>query len=234
MAKETFRKKISTKIKNSKLVEERHEQIFQAASKLIQKKGYHMTTLRDLSKETGISLGNLYDYITTKEDILYMIHEKAAQMVLEVVSQRMGDVRNPVEKLREMIERELEAMDRYQDLVMTIYQESHSLSKPSLRTMLRSEEAHIGRFKEVIEEGVETGVFKKANPIMLANIIKMMIDCWVLKRWDLRGKVSLEEMKQGILQMIQTGMMVKDEVNLVREGEVKEGGEVLGSTAIKA
>jgi AcrR family transcriptional regulator len=226
MAKGTFRKKISTRIKNSKLVEERHEQIFQAASKLIQKKGYHMTTLRDISAETGIGLGNLYEYITTKEDILYMIHEKAAQMVLGVVSQGMGDVRNPVEKLRQMIERELEAMDRYQDLVMTIYQESHSLSKSSLRTILRSEEAHTGKFKEVIEEGIKLGVFKKANPVMLANIIKMMIDCWVLKRWDLRGKVSLEQMKQGILQMIQTGIMVKE--------EVREGGEVLDHTAVKA
>jgi AcrR family transcriptional regulator len=212
MPKRAFTRKISTRIKNSKLVEERHEQIFQAASKLIQKKGYHMTTLRDLSKETGISLGNLYDYIATKEDVLYMVHEKAAQMVLGVTSQGMGDIRNPVEKLREMIEKELEAIDRYQDLVMTIYQESHSLSKPSLRTMLRSEEAHTGKFREVIEEGIKLGVFKEANPVMLANVIKTMIDCWVLRRWNLRGKVSLEEMKQGILQMVQAGIMARDNV----------------------
>jgi AcrR family transcriptional regulator len=218
MARKTFREKILTKIKNSKLVEERHEQIFQAASKLIQKKGYHMTTLRDISRETGISLGNLYGYITTKEDILYMIHEKAAQMVLEVVSQKRRDARNPVEKLIEMIEGELEAMDRYQDLVMTIYQESHSLSKPSLRTMLRSEEVHIRMFKEVIEKGIKLGVFREGNPLLLANMIKMMIDCWVLKRWDLRGKVSLKEMKRGILQMVQTGIVLKEKAqNLLRE-----------------
>lgn len=177
---------------------------------MIQKKGYHKTTLRDLSKETGISLGNLYDYIATKEDVLYMVHEKAGQMVLGVVSEGWGNIRNPAEKLKEMIEKELEAINRYQDLVMTIYQESHSLSKPSLRTMLRSEEAHIGKFKEVIEEGIKLGVFKKANPAMLANAIKMMIDCWVLKRWNLRGKVSLGEMKQGILQIVEAGIMVRD------------------------
>jgi AcrR family transcriptional regulator len=213
MSSQTFRKKISTKIKNSKLVEERREQIFQAASKLIQKKGYHMTTLRDISRETGISLGNLYDYIATKEDILYIVHEKAAEMVTGILSQEMGDigdVRDPVQRLKRMIERELEMTDRYQDLIMTIYQESHSLSKPSIRTMLRSEEVHIERFKEVIEEGIKLGVFKEANPVMLANTIKMMIDCWVLKRWNLRGKVSLEEMKQGILQMVQTGIVIKE------------------------
>ncbi len=210
MFKETFRKKISTNIKNSRLVEERHEQIFQAACKLIQKKGYHMTTLRDISKESGITLGNLYDYIATKEDILYIVHEKAAKMVMAIMGQGMGNVRDPVKRLKHMIERELETMDRYQDLIMTIYQESHSLSKPSLRTMLRSEEAHIGGFKEVIEEGIRLGVFKESNPVMLANVIKMMIDGWVLRRWNLRGRVSLEEMKQGILEMVQTGIVIKD------------------------
>jgi len=209
MGKGTFRKKISTRIKNSKLVEERHEQIFQAACKLIQKKGYHMTTLRDISKETGISLGNLYDYIRTKEDILYIVHEKARQIVAQSLDENSTVGKDPVKRLSEMIEKELASMDKYQDLIMSIYQESHALSKPSLRTILSSEEAHIGSFKKVLEEGIERGVFKAGNPTMLANIIKMMIDCWVLKRWALHGKVSLEEMKRGILEMIQAGIVVK-------------------------
>jgi len=172
-----------------------------------------MTTLRDISRETGISLGNLYGYITTKEDILYMIHEKAAEMVTRILGQEIGhirDVRDPVQKLKQMIEKELEIIDRYQDLIMTIYQESHSLSKPSLRTMLRSEEIHIKRFKEVIEKGIKLRVFREGNPLILANMIKMMIDCWVLKRWNFRGKVNLEEMKQGILNMVQTGIVLKE------------------------
>ena len=210
MAKETFRKKISTKIKNSKLVEERREQIFQAASKLIQKKGYHMTTLRDISRETGISLGNLYDYIRTKEDILYIVHEKAHQIVAQSLDENSTAGKDPVKRLSEMIEKELATMDKYQDLILSIYQESHALGKRSLKSMLSSEEAHVGRFRGVIEEGIKSGAFKPVNPTMLANLIKMMIDCWVLKRWDLRGKVNLEEMKQGIIEMVQTGIVVKD------------------------
>jgi AcrR family transcriptional regulator len=210
MLRRSFKRKISTKIKNSQLVEERHEQIFQAAFKLIKKKGYHMTTLRDISKETGISLGNLYDYIATKEDILYIVHEKAAETIAKTLSQGMADVRDPVQKLNQMIEKELLTMDRYQDLIMLLYQESHSLNKPSLRAMLKSEEVQIGRFIKVIEEGIKLGKIREANPVMLANMIKMMIDSWVLKRWSLRGRVTLEEMKQGILQMVQKGIMVKN------------------------
>jgi AcrR family transcriptional regulator len=207
MPKTTFQKKIPTVIKNPRLIKERRNQIFEAASKLFTKKGYHVTGLRELSKEAGISLGNLYNYINTKEDILYIIHEKAAEMILEAIDQETSDVTDPVEKLKEMIEIELVTMDKYQELILLIYQESHALSKKSLRSLLRGEEMHLQRFQKVLEDGMEKGIFKRSNPVMAANLIKMMIDCWVLKRWALRGKVSLKKMKEAILQLVQHGIM---------------------------
>jgi len=210
MGRQAFKKKISTKVKNPKRVEERHGQIFQAALKLIKKKGYHMTTLRDISKETGIGLGNLYDYIGGKEDILYLVHEKATEMVHQEVNGKGSDVKDPVQKLEQIIEMELDAMNKYQDLIILLYQESHALNKPSLRSILSSEEAHIGRFKEVLDKGIQSGVFKPCNTTMMANVIKMMIDSWVLKRWALRGKVSLKEMKRGIVEMVLNGIMTNE------------------------
>lgn len=207
MQRTFFKKKIPTRIKNPERVEMRREQILQAAAKLIQKKGYHKTTVRDISKETGMSLGNLYDYITTKEDLLYMVHEKAAQIVDSSIDKLIGDCKDPVEKLKVMIENELQTIDKYQDLIMSIYQESHSLSKPSLKTMLSSEKAHTEKFEKVLKEGIAQGLFRAVNTTLLANVIKIMIDCWVLRRWILRSRVSLDEMKQGIIEMVQKGIM---------------------------
>jgi AcrR family transcriptional regulator len=208
MQSKIFNRKISTTIKNAKLVEERRKQIFRAALKLIRKKGYHGTTLRDISKESGISLGNLYDYIRTKEDILYLVHEKAAQLITTSVSERGSGGSSPLKKLEALILKELGTIDRYQDLIMSIYQESHALSKPSLKTMLSSEEAHMDQFVEVLQEGMDAGIFKPGNPVMLANLIKIMVDCWVLRRWTLRGRVKLGEMRRGIIQMIEKGIVI--------------------------
>lgn len=210
MDRKPHRKQILAKVKNSALVEERHDQIFQAASKLIQKKGYHMTTLRDVSKEAGIGLGSLYDYIAGKEDILYLVQAKAAQMINEDLNRMQGAVTNPAQRLKQIIETELDTMDKYQDLVMCIYQESHALSKPSLKSLLRQEEAHMDRYKDVLEEGIQSGVFKPFNTTMLANSIKMMIDAWVIRRWALRDKVSLKEMKRGIVEVILNGVMTNE------------------------
>jgi AcrR family transcriptional regulator len=189
------------------LVKKRRLQIFNAVVKLISKKGYHRTTLREISKESGIALGNLYDYISTKEDILYLIQEKATQAVMQAISKDNEGNFNPVEKLERLIHSELDAMNTYQDLIMIIYQESHEMHKRILYSLLRSERNHIKQYEEVIKEGIKKGFFKPTNVRMLANMIKILIDSWVIKRWDLRRKVSIEEMRQGILDIVFKGIL---------------------------
>jgi AcrR family transcriptional regulator len=205
----TRNRKIPSKIKNNDLVNKRREQIFQATSKLIRKKGFHKTTMRDISKESGIGLGNLYDYIRKKEDILYLFHSRVAQIITDEMQRTEEETGGPIQKLIRLIESELETRDRYQDLIITIYQESHALSKPSLKSLLLNEEANMERYQQVIKEGIEMGVIKQGNPIMLANLIKMMIDCWILRRWTLRGKVNLDEMKKGVVGLVQDGIIIR-------------------------
>jgi hypothetical protein len=114
---------------------------------------------------------------------------------------------NPVEKLERLIHSELDAMNTYQDLIMIIYQESHEMHKRILYSLLRSERNHIKQYEEVIKEGIKKGFFKPTNVRMLANMIKILIDSWVIKRWDLRRKVSIEEMRQGILDIVFKGIL---------------------------
>jgi AcrR family transcriptional regulator len=200
-------RKIPTNIKNESLVKKKRQQIFEAVVKLISKKGYHRTTLREISKESGIALGNLYDYISTKEDILYIIQEKATQAVMQAISKDNGGEFNPVEKLKRLINSELDAMNKYQDLIMIIYQESHAMFKQTLHSLLRSERSHVEQYEKVIREGIRKGFFKPLNVRMVANMIKMLIDAWVIKRWDLRKKVSIEKMRQGILNIVFEGIL---------------------------
>jgi AcrR family transcriptional regulator len=207
------RRKIDTKIKDKKLAEERLERIFHAAAELIQEKGYHNTTLRDISKLSGIGLGNLYDYIGSKEDILYLVHEKTASLIADATQTLEAETLGPKEKLAEMIKKELETRDQYQGLVLCIYQESHALEKSSLVSMLQREQEHVDRFRRIIQEGIDAGVFVRFNPVMLSYIIMMMIDGWVLKRWALRGKVKLREMSEGIVEIVMRGILSVSELS---------------------
>jgi AcrR family transcriptional regulator len=207
MAKKISYLKVLSTVKDNNLIEKRHNEIFNTTSKLFARKGYFKSGLREISKNAGISLGNLYNYITTKEDLLYIIHNKAAEYVLKEMEQLITETENPVEKLEKMIRIELNTMNKYEDLILLLYQESHALSKKYLRSMLHQESEHVQKFEKVLKKGIKIGVFKDINPTMVANIIKMMIDCWVIKRWDLRKKVTLREMAAGIIEIVMGGIL---------------------------
>ncbi|OGP96093.1 MAG: hypothetical protein A2157_19105 [Deltaproteobacteria bacterium RBG_16_47_11] len=219
-------RKIPTNIKNELLVEKRRQQIFEAVVKLFSKKGFHKTTLREISKESGITLGNLYDYISTKEDVLYLIQEKASRAIIEALLRDEESNSNPVERLKKLITSELDAMDKYQDLVLIIYQESHAMHKRTLFSLLRSERHHLEHYERVIQEGIDGNFFRPTNTRMMANMIKMLIDTWVLKRLDLRGKAEIDEMREGILGIVFDGIVTGKEAEQNRRKERNIKGEL--------
>lgn len=54
---------------------DKKERLLQAARSLIHRQGFHQTTLAHISEESGISLGNLYYYFKTKEEIVAAVVE---------------------------------------------------------------------------------------------------------------------------------------------------------------
>ena len=103
--KENEVKEVATQIKNQDLVKERRRQIVDAAVKLFIKHGYHKTTTRLLAKATGLSIGTMYDYISTKEDVLYLvcvaIHAEVEEGVKEALARPLKGKDALAEVIRE-------------------------------------------------------------------------------------------------------------------------------------
>ena len=58
---------------------DKRQQILQSAKKLIHKKGYSQTTLADIADHSGVTVGNIYYYFKTKEQIVQAIIEERTQ-----------------------------------------------------------------------------------------------------------------------------------------------------------
>jgi AcrR family transcriptional regulator len=56
------------------------QQIVDGACRLFFKKGYHGTTIREIAIASGMSMGQLYHYISSKDDVLFLIY-KHMQMI---------------------------------------------------------------------------------------------------------------------------------------------------------
>jgi AcrR family transcriptional regulator len=57
-------------------VERNQKKIEDAALRVFTRLGFHGTSVRDIAKESGVSIGNLYNYYRTKEEIFESIVER--------------------------------------------------------------------------------------------------------------------------------------------------------------
>jgi AcrR family transcriptional regulator len=84
------------KLSERALVEKR-ERIEGAAKELFIKRGFHATSMRDIAKGADTSLGNLYNYYRTKEDILESIIARYQKVVDSRLRSIFDEVEEPFE-----------------------------------------------------------------------------------------------------------------------------------------
>ncbi len=63
--------------------DEKLQKILKISAKMFAEKGFHHTSVRDISRATRMSLAGLYYYFTTKEELLYLIQERCFLTLLQ-------------------------------------------------------------------------------------------------------------------------------------------------------
>lgn len=179
---------IPSQVKDLDLLRTRRAQIVSAAVTLFSEKGFHKTTTRELARASGLSIGALYEYVVSKEDVLFLVCQHIHQEVEAALRRSLSEHTSAAVRLRAAIEGFLHVMDQMQDDVLLIYQESKSLSAPFLHEVLTDEARITSVFEQVLEDGVADGSFEldAAELPLLAHTIVAAGQMWAFRRWALR------------------------------------------------
>ncbi len=173
-------------IKNPKVAAVNLEKIFTATFKLANSKGFQAMSLRDLSKETGISMGGLYAYIGSKEDLASVIEEVQRNYIDLVVGELAHEDLPVIELLRAMIFGGIYMMEILSPWYYFCFMELKGLPKEQQQFALDVEL----RFESVLIDsfitGVEEGQFQCEEPELLASQITAQLQQWHLKFWKFR------------------------------------------------
>jgi len=187
---------IPTQIKNRDLVELRRRQIIDAAVQLFIEKGFHKTTTRQIARASGLSIGSLYEYIESKEDILYLvcdaIHAEIEQGVSEALK-RKDQGRN---SLAEVIREYFLVCNRMNDHILLIYQETQSLPPQWRNKVLENEVRITGIFMEVLAKLISAGELPSLQEKfieLVAHNITVLGHMWTFRRWYLARHYRIED-----------------------------------------
>jgi AcrR family transcriptional regulator len=189
-------KDVVTLIKNPDLVERRRRQIVDAAVELFIEKGFHKTTTRQIAGAAGFSIGSLYEYVKSKEDILYLvcdaIHEEMAHHVTEALARADEGVKGLAEAIREYFL----VCHRMNDHILLIYQETQSLPSQWRKRVLENEVQITGLFVNVLANLSASGDLPSMDEKhieLAAHNITVLGHMWTFRRWFLARHYSIED-----------------------------------------
>ncbi len=188
-------------VRDKGLIAQRHDEIFRAASRVFISRGYHQATVREIAREAGLSLGGLYAYIKTKEDILYLVFDKLTTTLRDNMRSAIDGIDDPVEQIRAALRADLKTTAEFQDEILLMYQETKSLDRASRRALLAREADYVGFFEEILQAGYRRGLFQ-GDPRLAADVIAFLCSIVALRRWNLRTRFTSVEMQEGLVDFI--------------------------------
>lgn len=189
-------REVETQIKNKELVKERRRQIVDAAVQLFIKNGYHKTTTRSLAKATGLSIGSLYEYVSTKDDVLYLVCVAIHAEVEQGLTEALARTSQGREALIEIIREYFQVCNRMSDHVLLIYQVTHFLPRKWQEKVLEAELRITGLFVEAMRGLNASG---KLPPMdedtinLISHNISVLGHTWAFRRWYFAKNFTIDQ-----------------------------------------
>jgi AcrR family transcriptional regulator len=193
---------------NSSLIEKRRQQIVDGACKIFFKKGYHPTTIRDIANACGMSIGQLYHYISSKDDVLYLVHKYSQAIWYDYLKKsKINQIDDPKKKLTEALRYSLEFIIENRKLIQFIYSESKYLDKRYLQIVLDLDHKNIVGFWRGLLNEIKKTTSLEGDLDIMGSLIAYLIAFPALRGWTLKDKPN-EEQVDALVEFILKGLAV--------------------------
>lgn len=177
------RHRAAIRVKKPKIAVKKISRIIEAILVLSNRKGFHATSLREISSTSGLSMGSLYSYFDSKDTLLMMILGQVAEATTTVLASAPKEVTDdPVIHLRWLIELHVALTETMLPWFVFAFLEAKSFPPAGRKAAVESEEATEAIFRSVLQRGVQQGCFADVDPAFVAAILKPLLQDWYVKR----------------------------------------------------
>jgi AcrR family transcriptional regulator len=188
----------------SKAYDERLERLLSTAARVFAAKGYHPTTMRDLSRATGMSLAGMYYYVEGKDELLGLIQERCFAQVVDGAEGALSRFTDPAERLQRFIRHHVTFFAEHMAEMKVLSHEAESLS--------RERQAAIGELKRryvalLVRLLHEAGIARneRPDPKVAAYALFGMMN-WIYTWYDPKGRVPPQALAEQFTELFLHGV----------------------------
>ena len=202
----TAARSVGANTKDPELIRDRREQLIRAALEVFQEKGFHATTVRDIGRAAGLTQGTIYNYVRSKEDILFLVCDRVVAEYISSMEKAAAATGDPVIRLREALRGVARVMIEQRRSILLVYHESHNLDRRSLRSLLARVQGWINQVEELVTEASGRELPSKAKRNLLANIVTFLPTLFALRGWALPKELSQDQYTDGLVEFMMQGL----------------------------
>jgi AcrR family transcriptional regulator len=184
---------VKSQVEDHRLINQRRAQFVKTAITLFCRKGYHLTTVKEIAQTADVSPGLIYQYVTDKEDILFLALQLIVHATKRVVPASISTVDQPILRFVAAFTEYCRVMDEYRDAVVLTYRETKSLT-PEHREAIKNMELESNELiADCVKDCISAGYFRKVNVELFVYQSIMIAHAWALKHWRFREVTTIED-----------------------------------------
>ncbi len=200
-------RQVISQIQNEILIVERRERIVRAAITVFRRSGFHGATTKDVAHEAGMTQSNLYNYVSSKQDVLFLVCDHLVGLYQSAVEGAISQNNNSHARLVEALRAIITIMSSHREELQLLYNETHALDKADRKIVLASVSNLIKSFQTLLKQyETEHGACKIKNRRIAANFLSFVPAIVALRSWDLTEHAGRLEIESAILNFTLTGL----------------------------
>lgn len=182
------------------------DDVLDAAAQVFRQKGYHGASMSDIAAAVNVQKASLYHHVTSKQEILLALLDRALVMLTEHISVIASQTLSPDQKLRQMIRAYLCGLADNADLTSVLLFEHRSLDKKSHARHVPHRDKFEALWRDVLDEGVQKKVFDLKDTGLTVRALMGVMN-WTLTWYQPNGEKSIEQIADEYADFILKGML---------------------------
>jgi len=193
----------------------RREQILRAAEQVFAQKGFHTATMAEIAKSAGLSEPTLYEYFTSKEDILFTIPLETSQKIGELIDFHLAMAKGTVNKLRAIVYILLwihQTNPNYAAVSYLILKQNSRFMEAEGYQVLRQ---RMRPLIDVIHSGIASGEIKSGfTPYLIRSVLLGAIEHLTIRKLLYRTDDNLLDYVDPLVELVMGGIEADRAQNL--------------------
>lgn len=193
---------------DSERTAEKKREILRAASEVFRRKGLHAAGMREIAAEAGMHAGNLYYYFANKQEILAFCQQDSLAQLSAMARRVLDEEIAPERRLARLVAEHVRILNEAIPGSLA-HLEVEALEEPWRQRIQRQRDAYEAIFRDVVRQGIESGVFRTGDPKLAALALLGAVN-WTVKWFQGDGELSADAIGREFARFLVDGLCSRD------------------------